>query len=632
MCSYRVSLDQNNMNSVNTLKPSDNKKFSILEARKKIYYRVLEGLIGGSSILFLLFLVILSIFSPTAAALFLILYSLTWFLKVTLTCIYTLFSFKMIRRYEDLDWRELLQGIEHNPEKAIEILDKAKELGPKSEDWQAKIKSDKKQILEIQNTKWSKISEFYNVIVFITYNESPEILLNSIQAIYKEAFNLSKTVVFISQEERMDPKHNQKTRDYITTAGDGDWAVQVFQENNLDTVLRANHNDLEYSYKDDLKLEEGKLNVFFTTHPDGLVGEIKGSGPNANWGARQVSLLFSHLKIDPETVILTKLDADHQIGPNYLELLTYNYILHPDHPKIGFEPIPVFINNYNQTSIVPRIVGIQNTFWVMTQSILPEEFHFFMCYAIPLYTIREAGFWNCEVISEECFVFYQCFMRYNGNFRTVPVYAPIMVDAVEGLSFFDTIGNQYKQLQRWAWGAIEEFPYIFQRLFLNPEGQKIDTRERIKLIYLNFTNSIFWATSGPMFGFGVFLPSLLGGPEFSTKPISVSLQTISLFFMVFSFALLSFTIYMNYNYLAPKIIIKSVMKNNLDQPAGFDKTIQTSIWNRLKIAFEVVFMPLVYITIMPFPAIDAQIRGMLGKYLGYWVTPKKVAEQPKNSL
>ncbi len=595
--------------------------FSVLEGRKKWYYRVFEATIGTFSFSFLILIVVLSAFVPAFVSLFLILYGFLWFIKVSISSIYILYSFKTTIRSEKLAWRDLLQSIESDPEQAIEILQEAKKLGKSSDDWLARIDNDITNLQTVRDTKWSKASQIYNVIVIITYNEDPEILYNSLQAIYQNAFNLSKTIVFLSQEARIGSAHNLQIRQNIAKLSGDAFQAEIFQEDDLKLVYESDHDTLEYNYGTEINLSTDKLNLFFTEHPDGLVGEIKGSGPNANWGARQASLLIKHLGIEPDSVLLTKLDADHRIGRNYLEVLSYNYLLHPEKDNIGFEPIPVFVNNFYQTSFVPRIVGIQSTFWVMAQSILPEELHFFMCYAAPMHTLRAAGFWYREVISEECFLFYQCFFARNGNFKTIPIYAPIFVDAVEGPDFLTTFANQYKQLQRWAWGAMEEFPYICYRFFVDPQGEKIDTRQRLKMLYLNFTNSVFWATSGLVFTFGVFFPKMLGGKEYGTEPISLSLQNISLFFTVFSFSLLGFFGYIIYIYLGPKIIEFSATSNQ-EQLTAKKKQLKTYKQQQFIAAIQAIYMPIVYIIMMPYPALDAQFRAMFGKYLGYWVTPK----------
>jgi hypothetical protein len=429
--------------------------FSILKGRKKWYYRVFEAMIGVFSFTFLLLVIIFSALYPAFVSVFLILYGFLWFLKVSISSLYILYSFKTTIRYEKLSWRTLLQSIESEPQKALEMLSEAKKLGKSSDDWQSRIDQDTENIKLIQDTSWAKSSEIYNIIVIITYNEDPEILYNSLRAVYDNAFNLSKTFVFLSQEARMGHAHNLKTREKIANFAAEHFNAQVFQEDDLSLVYDSDHTQINYKYKNNFELASDKLNLFYTEHPDGLVGEIKGSGPNANWGARQASLLIKHLGVDGNRVVLTKIDADHRIGRNYLEVLTYNYILSPEKDNVGFEPIPVFVNNFYQTNFVPRIVGIQSTFWVMAQSILIDDLRFFMCYAAPMHTLRDAGFWYREVISEECFLFYQCFFARDGKFKTIQIYAPIFVDAVEGPDFLTTFQNQFKQLQRWAWGALE---------------------------------------------------------------------------------------------------------------------------------------------------------------------------------
>ena len=46
------------------------------------------------------------------------------------------------------------------------------------------------------------------------------------------------------------------------------------------------------------------------------------------------------------------------------------------------------------------------------------------------------------------------------------------------------------------------------------------------------------------------------------------------------------------------------------------------IGNYTTLAIQFICGPILF-GVMAFPALDAQIRGVMGKYLGYWVTPKK---------
>jgi len=47
-----------------------------------------------------------------------------------------------------------------------------------------------------------------------------------------------------------------------------------------------------------------------------------------------------------------------------------------------------------------------------------------------------------------------------------------------------------------------------------------------------------------------------------------------------------------------------------------------SVWRKIPILVQWVFLPVILILFGSFPALDAQIRLMLGKYMGFWVTEK----------
>ena len=87
---------------------------------------------------------------------------------------------------------------------------------------------------------------------------------------------------------------------------------------------------------------------------------------------------------------------------------------------------------------------------------------------------NKINFWNREVIAEDSLLYAKCLVKFNGDFRVVPFYGTFEGDAVVGEDHFETIINQYRQLQRWAWGGIEGFPYKFKNFFWTEEGKLID--------------------------------------------------------------------------------------------------------------------------------------------------------------
>jgi len=51
-------------------------------------------------------------------------------------------------------------------------------------------------------------------------------------------------------------------------------------------------------------------------------------------------------------------------------------------------------------------------------------------------------------------------------------------------------------------------------------------------------------------------------------------------------------------------------------------TLRGNIWNRFMILVQWLLVPFIMVFFTSVPAIDAQTRLMLGKYMGFWVTPK----------
>ena len=94
-------------------------EFSILAARKKLVYRILESVLGVSSLVFLVLLLILSFWWPTVAAVFLIVYSFFWLLRVTSICLYTIYSYKNLRRWESFNLPQILASFDQGLDQEI---------------------------------------------------------------------------------------------------------------------------------------------------------------------------------------------------------------------------------------------------------------------------------------------------------------------------------------------------------------------------------------------------------------------------------------------------------------------------------------------------------------------------------
>jgi len=188
-------------------------------------------------------------------------------------------------------------------------------------------------------------------------------------------------------------------------------------------------------------------------------------------------------------------------------------------------------------------------------------------------------------------------VTYEGDYSITPLYLPIAMDTVQGRSLSQTIKHQYKQIRRWAYG-MENFPFMIW----NFKGTKISPRRRIRYIFNQLEGGYSWATAPILIYLLGYLPLWLA-PEaerntaiFQNAPYTLQiLLTISMIGLLVS-AVLS-------------VILLPTKK-------------QKGILKVLGMALQWLIFPITTIAFGSIPAIDAQTRLMLGKYLGFWPTEK----------
>jgi hypothetical protein len=505
-----------------------------------------------------------------------------------------------------MDWVKLFDYLGKDQQKAVELLNTFADKYKKKIDLPKKVE-DQITVLKANNgTKYANPNDVFHVNIFSIYNEGPEVLLKSLKCIYESQYHLDKLVVFVSQEGRYGEEENSKIRDKVAET---EWLnTYNLSEKDLDTVYSTEHLTLDYEQTvfDKVKFAKGKLTVVFTQHPDGLIGEIKGKSSNEDWGGRQASLFLKSKNIDPELTLVTSLDADSHIGTYFYHNLSYTFCTTTDRLHTGYQPIHSYSNNFFETGIWPRQVATQTGLANLTNLGIEGETPFFAIYSVPMCVLQEVDFWVREVIAEDAMVFNKCLVYFDGNFKVVPFYGVFEGDAVEAEDFIEGVLSQYLQLQRWAWGGIEDFPYIYKHFFWEEKGKKMDLRLRLKWTYLKFSNHFFWSSSPVIFSVGLMLPQIFGGEAFRQTQTAQNLVILSQYFAWTSFIFIVSFGYITYEYFAYRASDRK--KLTLSQI--------------VMVGIQLLLSPFLY-GLMGIPALDAQIRGIRGKYLGYWVTPKK---------
>jgi len=406
--------------------------------------------------------------------------------------------------------------------------------------------------------------DIYHLVLFPNYKEPYEVIKEGLESFLNSDYPKDKIAVVLSFEER---------------AG-------------------AERKEVAERIKKEF---EGKFfKLLITFHPDNLPNEIAGHGSNDAWAAKKAKeKIFDPLNIPYENVIISSFDVDTRVFPKYFSCLTYHYLTCKSPTKTSFQPVPLYVNNIWQAPIISRIFSFSSTFWQIMCQERPEKLISFSGHAMSFKALVEVGFKQRNIISDDSRIFWQCFFKYDGDYRVVPIFYPISMDANVGENFWRTLINLYKQQKRWAYG-VGDIPYFLFAFFKN---KKISLKKKISRGFELIEGHWSWAVAPIMIFLLGWLPTILGGTEFSHSLISYNLPKITSRIMTLAMIGLIGSIHFSLLLLPPK------PKDN----------------GRFKYFMFVLgwfLVPLTMVFFSAFPALDAQTRWVLGKYMGFWVTPK----------
>jgi len=390
-------------------------------------------------------------------------------------------------------------------------------------------------------------------------------------------------------------------------------AAARYRKDRLIVVLaveaRGGANDLATARAIEEEFSSQFAAFHIAVHPDGIPGELPGKGSNETWAAKEaVREIIEARGISKRHIMASVFDIDTRPGSDYFNVLTFRFLTEPAPHHASYQPIPLFTNNVHKVPVFARLIGFTTTYWNFMQQSRREQLVTFSSHAMPLATLEEIGYWHTGIVSEDSRIFFQCFIHYGGNWRTVPLYYPVTMDAVEGAHFFDALRNLYKQQRRWAWG-IENVPYILGAFV---RGSGVPFRKRI-FWSLNLIEGFYtWATSSFIIFFFGWFPLILGGSEFNATVLSYNLPVVTGVLInlsvigIVTFGFLSAVL------LSPRLV--------------WDRK---NPWRRLLYAVQWFLLPATLLIWSGIPALDAQARMMLGGRfrLGFWRTPKAAEER-----
>lgn len=430
-----------------------------------------------------------------------------------------------------------------------------------------RVKKNMKEDWLKELKKLPKWKDIYHVIIMPAYKESREIMEESIETLVNSDYPKERIIVALAVEER---------------------AGKLFEN-------RANDIAKKYAAK--------FYKFLVTVHPDKINGEIGGKGSNTAFAGREVKeKIIDKLKIPYENILISTFDIDTKVFPQYFACLTWYYLTEPDSMNASYQPVPVYNNNIWSASAFSRVVSTSNTFWQMIQQERSEKLTTYSSHSTPAKVFFEVGY-PANVVSDDSRIFWKAYLNYDGNYRVVPIYYLVSMDAVLAKSFWRTALNQYRQQKRWAWGC-DEIPYI---MFGFLHNKKIPLWSKISHLYTILDGFWSWATAALLLFLLGWLPILLGGQEFNFTVLSFNLPILTSKIMTISML---------------GMIVSAILSTLLLPPVPKEFKWYVRWFKKSTVFLQWIFLPITLILFGSLPALDAQIRLMLGKYMGFWVTEK----------
>lgn len=427
----------------------------------------------------------------------------------------------------------------------------------KKQDWLQKLKEDYPK-------EWQQV---YHLFVLPSFNESLEVLQPAFNAVVNSNYPKEKIFFGVGFEQRMQQKDPEGMKQKVEA----------------------------------VKQLASKIGgAFATIHPLGLSGEIPGPATNRNWIINNAVKELKKRGIKPEQVLVTTLDADFVVHPQFLAGALYKYLSTPENERYKRSYTGVFFyhNNYWQAPAPMRLMANGTTLWQMAEMVGSDKYINFSSLSMNLKSLLDVGLWIPNKVNDDSGFYWKAYYHFKGDYKVIPHFLPISGDTVLDVNLSKTFHNQYQQYKRWAYG-VEHMPFIIMQYFRDDSS---DFWNKTDKVLFKIWGDFKWGTLALFVTFaGLLIPVI--NPGYSQSAVAYNLPIVSSWILTGAFLGLFSSIYVHEK-TAPK------------RPANW--SILQRVWSYL----QWLLTPLVLITITAIPVIHAQTALMLGRYIEYRTTNK----------
>lgn len=525
-------------------------------------YRLFEILPAAISYGLLLLLVVLSIFNPFLAAMYLLAVILTLFIKSVTIAARTIQGYGQLQNAQAVNWQKRLRDITtaENPKKSLpEKIEKG---------FHSKQHMQNLQAIRENPDNFPRVDDIYHAVIVAAYNESLDTLGPTIESVSKTRFPNEKIIFLMAYEERGGPDMHETVQ-----------------------KLEARFGKDFYAF-------------IPVKHPRDIPGEVAGKGANVTYAGKYLrDWLKDKPNINTDNLIITTLDSDNRPDKGYFSYVTYEYIVHPNRDNLSFQPIALFLNNIWDAPAPMRVVATGNSFFNIIISMRPHVLRNFASHSQPYKALNDMDFWSVRTIVEDGHQYWRSYFHFDGKYSVVPIYVPIYQDAVLASTYWQTLKAQFVQVRRWAYGA-SDVPYVAVRVFNKKRSVPFISgfAHLLRLI----DNHTTWASMSILVAVGGWVPLLIN-QESSRSIIVHELPEVISMIQRLAMIGIFITIFLTFKMLPPR-------------PARYKKH------RSVLMLLQWVLMPITAIAYGSLASFYSQTRLAIGKYMDKFDVTEKATK------
>lgn len=539
------------------------KNLEIPNGKRTKLYRFLEILPGLISYSAIILLFLLSWLDPTLGAVYLFTLIAATLVKAIGVAYRTVQGYEVIKRAGRVDWKKRLEELE-TPHESFEKL---RDTESKSYHFDEHLNNLK--LMATMEKEYPKPTKVYHAIIMTAYNEGPEVLTPSIEAVKNTTFDNGRIIFVLAYEERGGEE------------------------------IEKTAKDLQKSYKDTF------YDFLIVKHPKNLPNEIIGKGPNLTYAGERLAEYVENKKLPVENIIVTSLDSDNHMAPKYLDSVAYEFVVHPNRQRLSYQPVALFMNNIWDAPAPTRVIAVSNSFFNVISTMRPHALRNFASHSQPLQALKAMNFWSKRTIVEDGHQYWRSLFFFSGDYDVLPIRIPIYQDAVIDETFWKTVKAQFVQVRRWYYGA-SDVAYVGSKLFVSEEKRIISFWKLFPKFWRLLDGHITLAILAPIVAFGGWVPMIMNLS--SRTMVAYNLPNIVSIVETFASIGLIVSVLVSFK-LLPK------------RPAKYKKT--RSVFMLL----QWILMPITSILYQSLAAFYAQTRLLLGKYMEKFDVTKKIVKK-----